>query len=385
MSVFMKKILYVVSSPDMNSFASGILVAAMESSEIDPYAIIFIHADDIRSKEEVVKDYGIFKIHLSKIEVYRYPDSKVSVYLFQKKYVKLVRDFATDHQLKIIHFLTQDTMLAYRLYMLRGFKIYYTVHDLEHHEAKLSWFRHLKRYLLLTMRDKWIVRNIDHLVTSGKHQVETLKSRFPEKYIYEHQMPGLITPGIISGTQTVAELEGINNYVLFFGRIEYYKGIEKLYQLFLKKESLPDIKLVIAGKGLIYFNRELEHEEQIVFINRFIADEEMNDLFQRAKLVVLPYTSATQSAITSLSYHFAKPMVVSDIPGLTDTVIDGETALLFNPKSKDDLLNKLKHLLEDDVLYRNICLQQLEAKEKFYSLEKLVAELDLMYANDNLY
>ena len=52
----------------------------------------------------------------------------------------------------------------------------------------------------------------------------------------------------------------------------------------------------------------------------YIRDGEVKDYFSAADLTVLPYRSATQSGISSVSAHFGVPMVVTDVGGLRETV-----------------------------------------------------------------
>jgi len=374
-----KKILYVISSPDMSSFATGFMDAVSLSPAIDPYVIIFIEFYDQRNKEDIIIDFNLLSIDYKKVEIIQYSKSKLGIHVFQRKYVNFISSFSKLHQLSIVHFLTQDTFIAFNLSVFKEMKVYYTVHDLEHHAAKLSILGHLKRYFLLTMKDKRIIRNVSNLVTSSEHQLESLKKIYPKKNIYQHNMPSLITPGIRKGNVKVKELSGLEDYVLFFGRIEFYKGIELLYKSFIENENLKDVPLVIAGKGNVYFDRDINKESNIFIINRFISDEEMGDLFSKAKIVVLPYTSATQSAVTSLSYYFKKPMIVSNIEGLRDSIIDQKTALLFNPKLEKDLDSKITLLLEDHNLYNEICLNQIEYEDFFYGLSKLTSDIESIY------
>jgi glycosyltransferase involved in cell wall biosynthesis len=374
-----KKILYVISSPAMSSYATGFLNALENSILIEPYVVIFVEFTDNRTKESIIIDFNLLSLNSKNIEIIKYSKSKLGVHVFQTKYAKLISFFSKLHKLHVIHFLTQDTFIAYNLSILKDIEIYYTVHDLEHHEAKVSLLGKFKRYFLLTIKDKWIIKNVNNLVTSSDHQVASLKSLYPNKQVYQHNMPSLITPGIMKGVIKVKELNDIKDYVLFFGRIEFYKGIEILYSSFLNTKKLSDVHLVIAGKGSIYFERDVTKETNVHFVNRFIHDEEMNDLFSNAKLVVLPYTSATQSAVTSLSYFYKKPMIVSDILGLKDSVIDQKTALLFDPTKENDLYLKIVRLLEDDLLYNKIILNQTKYQEIFYGVNKLTCDIESIY------
>lgn len=93
-------------------------------------------------------------------------------------------------------------------------------------------------------------------------------------------------------------------YILFFGRIEKYKGIDILYKSFCESQELQkEYTLVIAGKGR-FLMQQNERNLNILFINRYIKDTEVGYLFKNAAAVVYPYISATQSGVLSLSCFF---------------------------------------------------------------------------------
>ena len=120
-----------------------------------------------------------------------------------------------------------------------------------------------------------------------------------------------------------------NNYYLFFGRIDKYKGIETLLRTYgeANKCSFP---LVIAGSGtLTQRERELvEKENRVLLINRYISDGEMKWLLSHSMAVVLPYIEATQSGVIPLSYYYTKPVLVSNVYGLTQFVDHGTTGYI---------------------------------------------------------
>ena len=61
---------------------------------------------------------------------------------------------------------------------------------------------------------------------------------------------------------------------------------------------------------------------------KYIKDSEVKDYFSAADLAVLPYRSATQSGISSVSYHFEVPMIVTDVGGLKETIGDRGTGIV---------------------------------------------------------
>ncbi|MDR1006532.1 MAG: glycosyltransferase [Bacteroidales bacterium] len=120
--------------------------------------------------------------------------------------------------------------------------------------------------------------------------------------------------------------------LLFFGLIREYKGLDLLLEA-LADERLKayPIKLVVAGEFYddkkTYFDlaERLKIENKVRFEDKFIADDEVKNYFCASDLVVLPYKSATQSGVTQIGYHFEKPMLVTDVGGLSEIIVKGKT------------------------------------------------------------
>ncbi len=129
--------------------------------------------------------------------------------------------------------------------------------------------------------------------------------------------------------------------LLFFGLIREYKGLDILIEA-LSDQRLRDqpIKLLVAGEfyesSKPYFDRikELGLEDRIRVEERFIPDNEVSLYFSSTDLVVLPYKTATQSGVTQIGYHFSKPMLVTDVGGLGEIIIDKKTGYVVEPSPK---------------------------------------------------
>lgn len=131
--------------------------------------------------------------------------------------------------------------------------------------------------------------------------------------------------------------------LLFFGYVREYKGLKYLLR------AMPEIcredekvKLWVVGEFGAdreeYFKliHELEIEDRVQVRDAYTPDREVEKYFAAADLVVLPYTSATQSGIVQIAYGFTKPVVVTDVGGLPDVVKDGETGYIVeagNPQA----------------------------------------------------
>ena len=132
------------------------------------------------------------------------------------------------------------------------------------------------------------------------------------------------------------------SYLLFFGFIRSYKGLDLLIEAFadirLRNRKL---KLIIAGefyedsKPYKEMVRRYDIGNDIILFERFINDEEVRNFFSAADLVVQPYKNATQSGVTQIAYHFEKPMLVTDVGGLREIVPDRICGYVVKPDPKE--------------------------------------------------
>lgn len=150
-------------------------------------------------------------------------------------------------------------------------------------------------------------------------------------------------------------------YILFFGFIRDYKGLDLLLKSFAKLSiKNKSIKLIVAGEfytdskpyfDLIKIN---QLDEFVIMHNNFIPDEKVADYFCASDIVVQPYKNATQSGVTQIAYHFNKPMIVTDVGGLAEIIPDGKVGYVVKPDSEKLAeaiskffdLNKEKEFLE---------------------------------------
>ena len=129
------------------------------------------------------------------------------------------------------------------------------------------------------------------------------------------------------------------SYLLFFGLIREYKGLDLLLKA-IADERIDDypIKLIVAGE--FYEKKEpylqmidnYKINDKVIICDRYIPDEEVKNFFNMADMVVQPYRSATQSGVTQVAYHFGKPMLVTDVGGLREIVPDGVVGYVVEPQ-----------------------------------------------------
>ena len=117
--------------------------------------------------------------------------------------------------------------------------------------------------------------------------------------------------------------------LLFFGLIRHHKGLDVLVHALVEiRRAVPDVRLVVAGDPLEPIGpiRELAVElgvdASIDWRLGFVRDAEVPALMESAAVLVLPYRSIVYSGVLSLALGYARPVVVSDLGAVGDTVRD---------------------------------------------------------------
>ncbi len=131
------------------------------------------------------------------------------------------------------------------------------------------------------------------------------------------------------------------SYLLFFGFIREYKGLDLLIEALAGiRLRNKNIRLIVAGefyddpapyRKLV---RKYNLEKEIIFFDHFISDSDVRLFFCAADLVVQPYKSATQSGVTQIAFHFDKPVVVTRVGGLREFVEHNRYGYVVSPEPR---------------------------------------------------
>lgn len=189
---------------------------------------------------------------------------------------------------------------------------------------------------------KYFVGSVDGFVVMSRSVLNDLNvfdTKKPREY-YPHPLYdnfGEIIPK--EEAKKKLNLQQNINYILFFGFIRDYKGLDILLKA-LKSERLGQfhIKLLVAGE--FYGNEEkylkiiddLKINEIIDLRTCFIPNTEVYLYFCASDLVVQPYKNATQSGVTQIAYHFGKPMITTNVGGLSEMIADGKVGYVVEPE-----------------------------------------------------
>jgi len=190
----------------------------------------------------------------------------------------------------------------------------------------------------------YFIKPVDAFVTMSRDVLKDVKT-FTDK-------PAFFTPHPIYDSYKEAvskqeacerlKLDPDKRYMLFFGFIRDYKGLDLLL-LAMADERIrkAGIELLVAGE---YYSKDAaENNNRIIAAHNlqgtvhmhtdFIPNSEVRYYFSAADVVVQPYKHATQSGITQIAYHFEKPMVVTNVGGLAEVVPDGKVGFVAEPNA----------------------------------------------------
>jgi len=189
---------------------------------------------------------------------------------------------------------------------------------------------------------KIALQTADRFLVLSKVVESDIKQLYPQIKIFRSSLPiydCYQAPEQLTQRQAQERLGLVDRKViLFFGYIRRYKGLMNII------EALPHIRERVSQAHLLvvgeFYDDPQPYREtiqrlglgsHITIVNEYVANEAVHLYFTAANLAVLPYNEATQSGILSIAYGFAKPVVVTDVGGLSELVDDQKNGFVVPP------------------------------------------------------
>ena len=235
------------------------------------------------------------------------------------------------------------------LYLLRK-KLVFTLHDPFPHSAKNNREFEFCRKLAF----RWIPKII--LLNDAQTEKFCEVYKFPRSRLFHARLGKYDCINYLSEKSSSSQenLVGLpeslrgQKYILFFGLIAPYKGVEFLLQAFGKlQQKHPDIKLLIAGSGKLYFDESLYRgNANVVLMNRYVPLAQLADLLKNALFTVCPYKDATQSGVVQTAFSMGTPIVASDVGNFAKAIENGKSGVIVPPCDVDALTGAMADLVE---------------------------------------
>jgi glycosyltransferase involved in cell wall biosynthesis len=245
----------------------------------------------------------------------------------------------------IVHVLSEGVVwLNLALPFFRKYGLVTTMHDVTYHPGD-TWRQ--PRQLV----DYFIERS-NMIIVHGERLKVDAERRYPALVGRIDVLPHLQLRRYLN----IAERHGLRRSddsafrILFFGRILSYKGLDFLIRSIPRVISrFENVRVVIAGEGkkMRSYEKLIRNQRFFDIRNRRISDEETAQLFLDADIVVLPYTAGSQSGVLAIANAFGKPLIVTDVGELGQTIEHERTGLVIPPRDEQALADAIIRLISD--------------------------------------
>ncbi len=202
-----------------------------------------------------------------------------------------------------------------------GIKVVFVCHNVIAHES--NWFTRLVTRQVLSLGDAFLV----HSETDRKQLRVELKN--PRVEMVEHPIYDLNEEVPGNKHDARRELDVNGPILLFFGFVRPYKGLDVLLKAMPEILEKISCTLLVVGEfwedigKYISLVHELGLAAHVRLEDRYVPAAEISNYFLASDIVVLPYLSATGSGIAKLAYSFGRPVIVSDVGSLPQSVVEG--------------------------------------------------------------
>ena len=118
--------------------------------------------------------------------------------------------------------------------------------------------------------------------------------------------------------------------------------------------------------------QQLKIQDRVILKNEFIPSEMVKFYFCASDIIVQTYHTATQSGVTQIAYHFERPMLVTNVGGLSEIVPNGKVGFVTE-KSPEKIAEAIAQFYNENLeteFVNNITIE----KERF-SWNKFVGVL----------
>jgi glycosyltransferase involved in cell wall biosynthesis len=175
--------------------------------------------------------------------------------------------------------------------------------------------------------------------------------------------------------------------ILFFGQIKEVKGLDLLIEALSKVAiEVPEALLVIAGRPWrTDFSRyamlidSMGVRDRCLVHLEYVPDDRVSQYYAAADVVVLPYRRIYQSGVILLAMGYGKAVIASDLPGMSEIIVDGNNGYLFSEGSKDALSKTLVSVLQSDREREEVGKRALKYVQQNHDWNQIGAKTNQLY------
>jgi glycosyltransferase involved in cell wall biosynthesis len=195
----------------------------------------------------------------------------------------------------------------------------------------------------------------DGYVVHSMQDKERLLREFPAARVLVTPHPTYATLSDQRAKALTVTLPDDRPLLLFCGFVRPYKGLDVLLEALPPVLARRPVHVLVAGEfwnGGASYRAQIDRlniGDAITIIDEYLPNEIMAAYIAQADVVVLPYRQATQSGIVQLAYGQGKPVITTDVGGLTEAVEHGQTGLIVPPEDPPALAAAIERFFAEEL------------------------------------
>lgn len=223
---------------------------------------------------------------------------------------------------------------------------------------------------------------IDGIIIHGNNTKDNLLQKFA---ITENKIT-VIPHGFLPRDKKEKEIKDNDDFITFsiIGSLSKYKGVDLLVEAWCTSEQLienKNCKLIIAGAGKMECLENIPINKNIELINRFLSDDELDEVIERTDISILPYRVISQSGVLLTMLAENKPVIVSKVGDIIQPFEFAKCGWILENIEVDTIRNLLESIVKDKSEYTKIKndTKMWTDIEKFYSWKDIGKKTQTFY------
>lgn len=298
------------------------------------------------NEKEFSNDF--FKILREKLTITKGKYNKIKgIY----KLLKLINKLKKKYNIDNIYIHTEEyfSFLFLLTFFIKKNNTTLWFHDPILHEGspKIVYLKRKIAYLTYLKYVKHLIISYNNVIKEIKNDNSLQKISKKFKVLYLPQMKEMEFEDIKNNASIKLKYDFI-----FYGRIEEYKGLDLLLEVF-KDREMQNIRLLIVGRGRKdkEIKDKIKNIINITFINEYVPNRDLAKYIMESKFVILPYKTATGTQTIQIANYYNKMVLTTKVGCFTEYIKEGKNGLFINRQEykslKEAILNAMKYKIDD--------------------------------------
>lgn len=233
-----------------------------------------------------------------------------------------------------------------------------------------------------TVFTRFAFRFVDYFIVQSKAVEQDLKAFHPgARYAFvSHPIYEIFGVPLSKGEARTRLDISTERVLLFFGYIRAYKGLDILLDALPRIKEKIEVQLLVVGE---FYGDEEKYRRQIAeyrlqtdvrVVSDYVPNDEVGMYFSACDVVVLPYKSATQSGIVQIAYQFNKPVIATDVGGLSEVVLHEKTGFIVPPNNPMAVANSVVRFYAEG--HEHEFVENVKGEKLKYTWEAMVEAIE---------